>query len=282
MSKKKKRYIALFCVAIALCVLAGFVAFENKHIETNYYTIESEKLPHSFDAFTIAQISDLHNTQIGKNNKTLLKQLKDAKPDIITVTGDIIDSKFTDVDVAVSFMKNAVKIAPCYYINGNNESRVPQDYEQLKNELCALGVVILENDSVKIEKSGESITIAGVNDPVFYADIVRDGLTETILRTTKDDDNYTVLLSHRPELFELYTKYDYDLVLTGHAHGGQFRLPFVGGFFAPHQGFFPEYDSGLYEDSDTTMLVSRGVGNSIFPFRFNNRPEIIVAQLKAR
>lgn len=283
MSKVKKKRIVIICTAVVLIILTLWIAFENKALETNYFTIESDKIPASFDSFKIAHISDLHNTEIGKDNKRLIRELKSANPDIIAVTGDIIDSRNTDVNIAVNFMKEAVQIAPCYFVNGNHEERVPDEYEKLKYELLNLNVTMLENDSVKIENNGEFITIAGINDPVFYADIVRPNLTETTMKNAKpDDDSYTVLLSHRPELFELYVEYGFDLVFTGHAHGGQFRLPFIGGLYAPHQGAFPEFDSGLYTKQNTNMLVSRGIGNSLFPFRINNRPEIIIAELKAK
>ena len=279
---KKKRTI-LISTAIILIIITALIMWGNKALETNTYIIESDKISRSFDSYRIAQVSDLHNTQIGKDNKRLINALKAGQPDIIVVTGDIIDSMFTNVDVAVNFMEQAVEIAPCYYINGNNESRIPDEYEKLKAELAKLNVTILENDSIKLSKNGDYITLSGINDPVFYADIVRPNLTETTIKNAKpDDDSYTILLSHRPELFELYVKYDFDLVFSGHAHGGQFRLPYVGGLFAPHQGFFPEYDSGLFTEQNTNMLVSRGVGNSLFPFRVNNRPEIIIAELKAK
>ena len=279
---KKKRTI-LISTAIILIIITALIMWGNKALETNTYIIESDKISRSFDSYRIAQVSDLHNTQIGKDNKRLINALKTAQPDIIAVTGDIIDSMFTNVDVAVNFMEQAVEIAPCYYINGNNESRIPDEYEKLKAELAKLNVTILENDSIKLSKNGDYITLSGINDPVFYADIVRPNLTETTIKNAKpDDDSYTILLSHRPELFDLYVKYDFDLVFSGHAHGGQFRLPYIGGLFAPHQGFFPEYDSGLFTEQNTNMLVSRGVGNSVFPFRINNRPEIIIAELKAK
>ena len=279
---KKKRTI-LISTAIILIIITALIMWGNKALETNTYIIVSDKISRSFDSYRIAQVSDLHNTQIGKDNNRLINALKTAKPDVIAVTGDIIDSMFTNVDVAVNFMEQAVEIAPCYYINGNNESRIPDEYEKLKAELAKLNVTILENDSIKLSKNGDYITLSGINDPVFYADIVRPNLTETTIKNAKpDDDSYTILLSHRPELFDLYVKYDFDLVFSGHAHGGQFRLPYVGGLFAPHQGFFPEYDSGLFTEQNTNMLVSRGVGNSVFPFRINNRPEIIIAELKAK
>ena len=123
----------------------------------------------------------------------------------------------------------------------------------------------------------------GIDDPSFQEDYLF-GDSESVVRQAiydlqNESDGYTILLSHRPELFDLYVETEMDLVFSGHAHGGQFRLPFVGGLVAPNQGFFPKYDAGLFSEGSTNMIVSRGVGNSIIPIRFNNRPEIIVATL---
>ena len=145
--------------------------------------------------------------------------------------------------------------------------------------------MILENQKVEITREGESITLMGIDDPSFQEDYLF-GDSESVARQAIEDlqnesDGYTVLLSHRPELFDLYVDTEMDLVFSGHAHGGQFRLPFIGGLVAPNQGFFPEYDAGLFSEGSTTMIVSKGVGNSIIPIRVNNRPEIIVATLFA-
>ena len=132
---------------------------------------------------------------------------------------------------------------------------------------------------------GETITLIGVNDPSYQTDYLF-GDSEMVMNTKLEDlhtgnDGFTLLLSHRPELFDTYVDQDVDLVLSGHAHGGQFRLPFIGGLVAPNQGLFPEYDAGIYTEGNTNMLVSRGVGNSILPFRINNRPEVILIELQA-
>ena len=132
---------------------------------------------------------------------------------------------------------------------------------------------------------GETITLIGVNDPSYQTDYLF-GDSETVMNTKLEDlhtgnDGFTLLLSHRPELFDTYVDQDVDLVLSGHAHGGQFRLPFIGGLVAPNQGLFPEYDAGIYTEGNTNMLVSRGVGNSILPFRINNCPEVILIELQA-
>lgn len=276
-----KRKLVIILLTLALVMLTIWTSWSNKALEINTYQIKSEKLSDSFDLFRIAQISDLHNNTIGKDNNKLISELESANPDIIAITGDLIDSRTTNVDITVEFIEKAVEIAPCYYVNGNHESRVPNEYEILKNKLVNLGVTILENESVEIERESNTINLIGINDPDFYAE---DSITITdtnINSLDYDRKNFTVLLSHRPEIFDVYVKNGIDLVLSGHVHGGQFRLPFIGGLFAPHQGAFPEYDSGLYSQNNTSMIVSRGIGNSMFPFRFNNRPEIILIELKA-
>ena len=187
------------------------------------------------------------------------------------------------MDVALEFAWQAGKIARVYFVSGNHEARI-LEYEDLKIGLVKAGVVILENQKVQITREGESITIMGIDDPSFQEDyLFGDAVSVTssaLSEIQNESDRYTVLLAHRPELFETYVDAGVDLVFSGHAHGGQFRLPFVGGLIAPNQGFFPEYDAGLFSEGSTTMIVSRGVGNSIIPIRFNNRPEIVVAELK--
>ena len=154
----------------------------------------------------------------------------------------------------------------------------------MKTGLTDLGVTVLENQKVPITKDGESITLMGIQDPSFRTDYLfgdaENVSRQAITSLQNESDVYTVLLSHRPELFDLYVDAGVDLVFSGHAHGGQFRLPFVGGLVAPNQGLFPKYDAGQFVEKNTTMIVSRGVGNSIIPFRINNPPEIVVVELK--
>lgn len=283
MAKKKVKNIAVLVgLGVFLVAIIIWVAWGNKALELNPYTISSDELPDSFNGFRIAQVSDLHNAEMGKDNEKLISMLKDASPDIIVITGDLIDSRNTKVNVALSFAEQAVKIAPCYYITGNHEARV-DEYSDLKDGLLELGVIILEDARVEIELSGEIITLIGVDDPSFQTDYLF-GDDETVMKSklaelTSEDDGYAVLLSHRPELFDTYVENGVNLVFSGHAHGGQFRLPFIGGVVAPNQGLFPKYDAGIYTEGNTNMIVSRGVGNSIIPFRVNNRPEVILIEL---
>ena len=281
MKRPNKKRVLIVSVLVILCI-GIWTLWGNTAIEVNEYEIVSDRIQQGFDGFRIAQVSDLHNKDFGEGYGQLLTLLSQINPDIIVVTGDLIDSRQTDLDIALEFAWQAGKIARVYYVSGNHEARVPE-YEDLKTGLVKAGVVILENQKVEITREGESITLMGIDDPSFQEDYLF-GDSESVVRQAiydlqNESDGYTILLSHRPELFDLYVETEMDLVFSGHAHGGQFRLPFVGGLVAPNQGFFPKYDAGLFSEGSTNMIVSRGVGNSIIPIRFNNRPEIIVATL---
>ena len=258
----------------------------NTALTVSNIKISSSHIPAAFSGFRIAQVSDLHNAEFGKNNAELLKLLSESRPDIIVITGDLIDANHTDVGIALGFAQESVRIAPTYYVTGNHEAASPQ-YDTLKAGLEEAGVIVLEDEAISLERNGETITLLGLGDPDFTVkgDMFGEtsAMVSTKLRNLIDDESrYTILLSHRPELFETYTDGGIDLVFSGHAHGGQFRLPFIGGLAAPNQGLFPQYDAGLYTDGGTSMVVSRGIGNSIIPFRFNNRPEIVLVELNAR
>ena len=281
MMKYSKKRCALTIIAVALLGLIAWTVWGNTALEINAYTIVSNRLPNGFSGFRIAQVSDLHNDEYGEDNERLLAMLREAEPDIIVITGDMVDSYHTDIHIALRFAEDAMQIAPCYYVSGNHEARIPE-YENLKTGLETAGVVVLENERIALERNGATILLIGVDDPSFQTDyLMGDSATvmSDALNRLVGNDAYTILLSHRPELFVTYVASGVDLVFSGHAHGGQFRLPFIGGLAAPNQGLFPKYDSGLYTQGNTNMLVSRGIGNSIVPIRFNNRPEIIVVEL---
>ena len=284
MKKPNKKTVLIVSVLVILC-LGIWTLWGNIALEVNEYEIVSDRIPEAFAGFRIAQVSDLHNKDFGEGYDQLLTLLSQINPDIIVVTGDLIDSRQTDLDIALEFAWQADKIARVYYVSGNHEARV-SEYEDLKTGLVKAGVVILENQIVQITREGETITLMGIDDPSFQEDYLF-GDSESVARQAieelkNESDGYTVLLSHRPELFDLYVDTGMDLVFSGHAHGGQFRLPFVGGLVAPNQGFFPKYDAGQFTEENTTMIVSRGVGNSIIPIRFNNRPEIVIVKLKTK
>lgn len=270
--------------ALLLIAVISWIVWGNTALQLNTYTILSDRLPKAFNGYRIAHISDLHNAEMGKDNGNLLVMLKDAKPDIIAITGDFIDSRNTDIEIALQFAEKAAHIAPCYYVTGNHEAIVPE-YDEFRSGLTKLGIVVLEDERIDLKMNDETITLIGVNDPSFKFDDFFDDaelvMKNQLRKLVKKDDGFTLLLSHRPELFDLYVDSGIDLVLSGHTHGGQFRLPFVGALVAPNQGLFPKYDAGLYSAESTNMIVSRGIGNSIIPFRINNRPEVILIELKS-
>ena len=282
---RRKRNIIL---SMLLCVniLVAWTVWGNKALMVSTISISSSRIPAAFSGFRIAQISDLHNVAFGKNNAELLKLLSESRPDIIVITGDLIDANHTDVGIALCFAQESVRIAPTYYVTGNHEATCSQ-YGDLKAGLEEAGVIVLEDEAISLERGGETIALLGLADPDFMVKGDMFGEVPAMVSTKLknligDESGYTILLSHRPELFETYVDGGIDLVFSGHVHGGQFRLPFIGGLVAPNQGLFPKYDAGLYTDGGTSMVVSRGIGNSIIPFRFNNRPEIVLVELNAK
>ena len=274
--KKRTKWILL---AVLAALLTVYCVWQNTALVRTDHTVTSEDLPEAFDGFRIVHISDLHNTEFGDGNERLLAMIRQAKPDIIAITGDIIDSRFTDVETALEFARAAMDIAPCYYVTGNHELR-DDAYGELEAGLTAAGVVVLRGRTVILERDGQKLCIAGVDDPSGQAEEEEDHPAVMVgMLKGLTGEEYTILLSHRPELFEVYCEYGMDLVLSGHAHGGQIRLPFIGGLVGSGT-FFPKYDAGLFTEGRTNMVVSRGLGNSLFPVRINNRPEVVVVTLR--
>ncbi|QIB68550.1 metallophosphoesterase [Aminipila butyrica] len=276
--KKTKGKKRLWITAIAVIFILILLFWGNTAIQITPITIEDTRIPSSFDGFTIVQVSDLHNAEFGNRQERLLHAVKSISPDMIAITGDLIDSNHTDIAKAMAFIKGSIKIAPVYYVTGNHEARTNQ-YAELKQQMIEAGVIILSDESTSIKGRTDSIQLIGLDDPSFtdsgdsYERAVQMDAKLKALLT--ENNQYTVLLSHRPELFDMYVENNINLVLSGHAHGGQVRLPFIGGIIAPNQGFFPRYSQGLYKKEQTNMVVSRGLGNSIMPLRINNRPELI-------
>lgn len=287
MEKKKslkKCKIFLIVIVFLLVVVCLWGSWENNSPQVSHYVIESQLIPKSFNGFKICQISDFHNARFGENNVNLLNLIKEQNPDIIVFTGDIVDCVHTNVERSVQFATDTAKICPTYYVSGNHEGQI-KNYAELFSGIEKGGVKILNNQTINLEKNGEIIELIGVCDPHFSSKREKNAekiaMDSNLKIAVKNTDNYKILLSHRPELFETYAQYSVDLVFSGHAHGGQFRL-FGVGLVAPEQGLFPKLDAGKFIEKNTTMIVSRGLGNSIIPIRLNNRPELVVATLKSK
>ncbi|MBE6752676.1 MAG: metallophosphoesterase [Ruminococcaceae bacterium] len=278
---KNKRVLKIGALFLCLILVVGtFIVYSNFKLETTEYTIGNPGLPKSFDGYKIVHLSDLHNAEFGENNKNLIKIIKEENPDAVFVTGDTIDGFYTNTTIPIDLFKEVLKICDVYFIVGNHEIRSDTNiYYEFLDKLAEIGVTVLKDDSTYIEKSGERIQVIGLNDASDYKANYNDNYKEEIVKTINNLDNkesFSVLLSHHPELFDDYAKTNVDLVFSGHAHGGQFRLPFIGGLIAPEQGLFPEFDAGVFNENNTTMVVSRGLGNSIIPVRINNSPEVVV------
>lgn len=279
-----KKIIMLIGLLVAVATFVLWVCWGNTALQVTQYEIKSPRISEKLSGFTVVQVSDLHNQAFGENQVQLLAEIKSAKPDVIAVTGDLIDSNRAGMDAAMAFIVRAVELAPVYYVTGNHESRTAE-YEELRLRMIRAGVHMMDGKVEEVSYHGASIYLMGVADPEFWKRFkkLKDAeiMQEALRSLSYDDSMYTILLSHRPELFDTYVAGKLDLVLTGHAHGGQIRLPFIGGLLVPNQGLFPKYTSGVFSENNTRMVISRGLGNSRFPFRINNRPELVVVTLQA-
>ncbi|MDG5788570.1 metallophosphoesterase [Evansella sp. AB-P1] len=276
---RKKKYIIILIVLIASIL---FFYIQNNSIETTEITIRSEKIPVGFDNYRIVHLTDLHGKNFGNNQQTLVKKINNAKPDLIVFTGDLIDSRRYNEKHSLTLMEELVQIAPTFFVTGNHEGR-SRKFQSLESELNLLGVEVMRNSTEIVESGNDIIYLIGIDDPTLIrsSSSEQDKTIEAIERSIveMEDGYFNILLSHRPEMLPLYSEYGFDVVFSGHAHGGQIRLPVVGGLIAPNQGLFPKYTSGKYKNKKTTMIVNRGLGNSLFPLRVFNRPEIIVVTL---
>lgn len=278
----RKKYIKSALVLLIVIALLLFCNFQNKHLETTYYTYEADQLGVDLDGYRIVQISDLHNAKFGKNNQKLVDRIRECAPDMIVLTGDLVDSNHTNVDRVVQFVDEIVKICPVYYVTGNHEYWLDtSEYEKLMDGLVSAGVVILDNQVVEISRGDAKFRLVGLDDKSLADGTLRTLLNnaQNVAHEDSEKKEFTVVLAHEPQYLARYAGTDVDLVLSGHAHGGQFRLPFVGGIVAPDQGFLPEYTAGEYYMNGTEMIVSRGLGNSVIPVRLFNYPEIVCVEL---
>jgi len=270
---KKLLYVVFFLVFIVI-----FLYVNNHWLVVSKHVYESEKVPVSFDGLRIVQISDLHDALFGHNQQKLIAKVKATNPDYIFITGDVIDSNRFNLEQSLQAVRGLVELADVYYVLGNHEvatNKVSEIYEALSS----LGVHVMANESAVLERNGERLAIVGIEDPLMGRS------TEDMLDTATayvPEDMLKLLLAHRPEVFSTYVNQEIDLVFSGHAHGGQVRIPGIGGLVAPGQGLFPKFTAGVYEEASTKMIVSRGLGNSSVPFRVFNRPEIIVMDLKRK
>jgi uncharacterized protein len=269
MFRKLVRYVLI------IACLVVFFYVNNNWLTVSNHTIQSPEVPTSFDGYRIVQVSDLHDATFGENQQRLVKKIQQTKPDTIVITGDIIDSNRYNLQNSLDLIDQIVKIADVYYVTGNHEVAT-NDVDRIKEKLSDRGVRVLSNETLKLERAGEAISLTGIEDP-----LMGEVASQMIADSRVPSDAFTVLLAHRPEDFQAYVDAGIDVTFSGHAHGGQFRIPGMGGLVAPGQGYFPKYTAGIHEQNQSKLVVSRGLGNSIIPMRLFNLPEIVVVTLKS-
>lgn len=296
----KKKYKRIMMLLLVLAV--GWNVYWNQTIVVHTYVHQNKDIPQSFDGFRIVQLTDLHSVRNERQKNLIYTKTKEQQPDLICITGDLVDSAYYAEHgvqgecYTLKLIEALTDLAPVCFVYGNHEMILLDDPErnECKVALEEAGVEILNHEVMVCtsnqEEKKEYIYIAGIQDPsTLYKDLEyayyetnAERMEAMLDEVTKDrvEEEFVLLLSHRPEYFELYDQYPIDLCLTGHAHGGQFRIPLIGGVYAPGQGFFPKYTAGCFTSEDMQMYVGTGIGNSAIPVRIFNALEILTIVLE--
>lgn len=275
--RPRGRRILILLLLALLC--AGFFRWSNHSLQVERFTFSSPRLPEGFDGCTVVVLADLHGAVFGEDNQRLLETVSNQAPDVILLAGDLLDRfRETPHSYAVDLGRRLAAIAPTYFVTGNHEWALP-DVPALKEALTEAGVTVLDNRFVTLERGGDQILLAGVDDPNGYADQkTPEELAEEVHAAW--GDGFWLLLAHRNNLFApRYSRLGADLVISGHGHGGMIRLPFTDGLISVERTLFPSYTAGFYEENGSTAFISRGLGNSGPSFRLFNRPEVAVLTL---
>lgn len=277
MQKKRKR--GIFRIVFLIFALI-FCYWSNNSIQISEYTYTSDQIPSSFNGYRIVQISDLHNDVFFRKDSSLLKKIEALSPDCIVLTGDIFDNSYhQNIDDALIFTEQVTKLAKTYYVTGNHEDTSKKEIKKrFTDEIQKDGVVYLCSQSADLySENGDSILLIGIEDKDLQSDKLKKIITD------RNKEEFRILLAHKPQFLKDYAEADVDIVFSGHAHGGQFRIPFTHqGLYAPDQGILPQYTEGVFTEGDTSMYISRGIGNSGFPLRLFNRPEIVCVTLQSQ
>lgn len=279
-TRRRSHRLMKFLIFCALCV--AFFRWSNYSLQTERFTFASPRLPEGFDGCVIVQLSDLHGAEFGENNQELIDRVRSYHPDYIFLTGDLQDQyRQTPRSYSVALGRAFVEIAPTYFVTGNHEWAF-RDVRDMKRELREAGVTVLTNEYVTLSRNGDSILLAGIDDPNGFADQkTPEALAEEVRAAA--GGAFWMLLAHRNNYFEKeYSYLGADLVISGHGHGGLIRLPFTDGLVSVERSLFPSYTAGFYHVNGSDLFVSRGLGNSGRTFRLFNRPEIVVLTLEKK
>lgn len=279
---KKHRGRGCLTALIILALIAAAAAFLIKDsrddLEISRYEVKSQKLPESFDGFKIVQLSDLHGAEFGEDGMELVEKVKELEPDIIALTGDFVTDE-GDLAAVEKLAARLVKLCPVYFVSGNHEFGSGLAVK-VRNILERAGVKYLSNEYLTISRGEDGILLGGVEDPLAYADMLSpDELAQKM--NDAAPDAFKILLGHRNYWMTEYPELPVDLIFCGHAHGGLIRIPGVGGLIGTDRRLFPDFDAGQFNNGRYTLIVSRGLGNSVSIPRIFNRPEIVCVELSS-
>ncbi len=279
---KKHRGRGCLTALIILALIAAAAAFlikdSREDLEISRYEVASQKLPESFDGFKIVQLSDLHGAEFGEDGMGLVEKVKELEPDIIALTGDFVTDE-GDLAAVEKLAARLVKLCPVYFVSGNHEFGSGLAVK-VRNILERAGVKYLSNEYLTISRGEDEILLGGVEDPLAYADMLSpDELAQKM--NDAAPDAFKILLGHRNYWMTEYPELPVDLIFCGHAHGGLIRIPGVGGLIGTDRRLFPDFDAGQFNNGRYTLIVSRGLGNSVPIPRVFNRPEIVCVELSS-
>lgn len=279
---KKHRGRGCLTALIILALIAAAAAFlikdSREDLEISRYEVASQKLPESFDGFKIVQLSDLHGAEFGEDGMGLVEKVKELEPDIIALTGDFVTDE-GDLAAVKKLVGRLTELCPVYFVSGNHEFGSGLAVK-VRNILERAGVKYLSNEYLTISRGEDEILLGGVEDPLAYADMLSpDELAQKM--NDAAPDAFKILLGHRNYWMTEYPELPVDLIFCGHAHGGLIRIPGVGGLIGTDRRLFPDFDAGEYNNGRYTLIVSRGLGNSVSIPRIFNRPEIVCVELSS-
>lgn len=280
--KQKHRIISYIVIVILICVFlfAVDLILSPKYISVTRYRYQNPEIKQSFK---IVDLTDLHNYQYGDENCRLINKVKNESPDVIFLTGDMLNADEERTDILMNLIQQLVNIAPVYASLGNHEIEYMQlsGNRNLIAQMEEAGATVLDKKYIDIEIKNQKVRLGGIYGYVLNSDDKEDP-EQTFMEEFQDTDRFKILLSHMPEgllLWKSMEYWDVDLVFSGHVHGGQMRIPFVGGLYDPEEGFFPTYTKGMYECGNGTMVLSAGLGSSRGIPRVNNLPELVVCEI---
>lgn len=279
---KKHRGRGCLTALIILALIAAAAAFlikdSREDLEISRYEVNSQKLPESFDGFKIVQLSDLHGAEFGEDGMELVDKVGSLEPDMIALTGDFVTDE-GDLAAVEKLAARLVKLCPVYFVSGNHEFGSGLAVK-VRNILERAGVKYLSNEYLTISRGEDGILLGGVEDPLAYADMLSpDELAQKM--NDAAPDAFKILLGHRNYWMTEYPELPVDLIFCGHAHGGLIRIPGVGGLIGTDRRLFPDFDAGQFNNGRYTLIVSRGLGNSVPIPRVFNRPEIVCVELSS-